>query len=229
LILVAEALRRRFSFGTVPGKLVTIHNGVDLDRFKPEGSTSEVVDTGAGRSELTIATVGRIEAQKGLYNLLQACRVLKRSGHAIKLRVAGEVTDPFYFQRCMDFCRKEGLAGQIEFLGQVQKMEESADIFVLPSEGAEAFPRSVLEAMACGKPIIVTDAGGSREAVESGKTGYVVPVRAPAALADRLRELIENEGLRARMGRTGRQRVEAHFGAAENAERIMGVYEEVLR
>jgi glycosyltransferase involved in cell wall biosynthesis len=233
LILVADSLRGRFDFGGDPRKLVTIHNGVDLDRFKPEASASAPMNSAAKRPRaVIIATVGRIEAQKGLLTLLQACRELKRTGHGFQLRVAGEVSDRPYFRRCQDFCREAGLAGQIEYAGHVQEMEAlltGADIFVLPSKGAEAFPRSVLEAMACGKPVIVTDAGGSCEAVENGENGFVVSAQAPLEVAGKLRELIEDESLRTRMGRAGRQRAEARFGAARNADRTMQVYTELLR
>ena len=93
LILVADSLRDRFRFLADPLKLVTIHNGVDLDRFRPEASGSMAANPGAKIPEVIIATVGRVEEQKGLLSLLQACRGLKRSGQPFKVRVAGEITD----------------------------------------------------------------------------------------------------------------------------------------
>ena len=100
---------------------------------------------------------------------------------------------------------------------------------MLPSVGAEAFPRVVLEAMACGKPVVVTDAGGTREAVLNGHTGFVVPAQEPIELARKVRILMEDEGLRVRMGRAGRSRAEACFGIEKNVEQTLQVYAEVLR
>jgi glycosyltransferase involved in cell wall biosynthesis len=88
----------------------------------------------------------------------------------------------------------------------------------------EAFPRAVIEAMACGRPVVVTQTGGAKEAVAEGLSGYVVPTGSPEALADRLRVLIADERLRARMGREGRRRAEALFGLASNTARTARVY-----
>ena len=99
---------------------------------------------------------------------------------------------------------------------------------MLPSVEDEAFPRAVLEAMACGKPVVVTETGGAKEAVEDGHSGFVVAARSAAALADRLRVLLADEDLRARMGRRGRRRAEALFDIAGNTAGTCRVYEEVL-
>ena len=232
LILVSDSLRDRFAFATGAFKLVTIHNGVDLDRFKPGPVAAPSSAPAGAAAEVVIATVGRIEEQKGLLPLLQACRWLKESVRPFKVLIGGAITDRRYFQRCQEFCRAEGLSDRVEYLGHVHPIEElfhSTDIFVLPSAGAEAFPRTVLEAMACGKPVVVTDAGGTREAVVNGTHGFVVPARDPMALAGKLRVLMEDEGLRARMGRAARLRAEAFFGIEKNVERTVRIYEEVLR
>ena len=232
LILVADSLRDRFAFATGAIKLVTIHNGVDLARFKPEPAAAPSSSRAGTAAEMVIATVGRVEEQKGLLPLLQACRQLKESVRPFRVLVGGEITDCVYFQRCREFCRAEGLSDRVDYLGHVHPVEDllhSTDIFVLPSVGAEAFPRTVLEAMACGKPVVVTDAGGTREAVVNGQHGFVVPARDPMALAGKLRILMEDEGLRARMGRAGRIRVEECFGVEKNLEQTMRVYAEVLR
>jgi polysaccharide biosynthesis protein PelF len=181
---------------------------------------------------LIIAFVGRIEEQKGLLNLLQACGRLKGSIPPFTVRVAGELTDRSYFDRCRGFCRSEGLAGWVEYLGPIRAVEDllrSANIFVLPSATAEAFPRTVIEAMACGKPVIVTDVGGAGEAVVNGHNGFVVPAQAPGELAEKLRFLLKDAGLRSAMGRAGRIRAENLFGIEKAVEQTVRVYEEVLR
>jgi glycosyltransferase involved in cell wall biosynthesis len=232
LILVADSLRSRFSFCTDARKLVTIHNGVDLERFKPPGSESRGSEASAKTPGLTIATVGRVEAQKGLLTLLDACRWLKAADRPFTLRSAGEITDRSYFKRCQEFCWTEGISAHVEFLGPVHPIQgllTSADVFVLPSAGAEAFPRTVIEAMACGKPVVVTDAGGACEAVVNGHTGFVVPARNPLDLADRLLALFEDKDLRESMGRAGRIKAEKFFGIEKNTEQTLRVYEEALR
>jgi glycosyltransferase involved in cell wall biosynthesis len=232
LILVSQALRCRFSYCRGSRKLVTIYNGVDLDRFKPKISNPETSDSVEKGPEPTIAFVGRIEEQKGLLNLLQACLRLKASFPHFKVLVAGETTDRPYFDRCREFCRLEGLSGRVDYLGAIRSIDDllrSAAIFVLPSSAAEAFPRAVIEAMACGKPVVVTDVGGTAEAVADGDSGFVVPAQSPADLSEKLCLLMKDERLRATMGRAGRARAEKLFGLETNAVQTMQVYEEVLR
>jgi glycosyltransferase involved in cell wall biosynthesis len=230
LILVADALRPRFAFCRDGGKLVTIHNGVDLDRFKPSTAGPSGPHP-PGLGPIVIGAVGRVEAQKGLRDLLQALNLLKPDALPFRLKIAGEVTDNAYFRSCLDCCKAAGMAERVDFLGHVDPIEpfiRSVDIVALPSSGAEAFPRAVLEAMACGKPVVVTDAGGTAEAVVEGRTGFVVPTRAPEVLAARLRDLLTDEGLRIRMGRCGRRRAEALFDVTQNAAQTARVYAEVL-
>jgi glycosyltransferase involved in cell wall biosynthesis len=232
LILVADALRSRFFFCSRPRKLVTIYNGVDLVRFKPNNSSPENSDSLKNASRPIIAFVGRIDEQKGLVTLLQACSRLKGFTQTFTLCVAGEVTDRSYFDRCRDFCQSAGLADQVEYLGPIRAVEDllrSADIFVLPSATAEAFPRTTIEAMACGKPVIVTNAGGAGEAVVDGRNGFVVPPQAPDELAEKLLRLVSDEKLRTTMGQFGRLRAERMFGIESHVGQTVSVYEEVLR
>lgn len=230
LILVADGLRPRFAFCRDGGKLVTIHNGVDLDRFKPSTAGPSVPHPPV-LGPIVIGVVGRVEAQKGLRDLLQALNLLKPDALPFRLKVAGEVADNAYLRGCLKYCNAAGIADRVEFLGHVHSIEQfvqSVDVVALPSSGAEAFPRAVLEAMACGKPVVVTNAGGTPEAVDEGRTGFVVPARAPEALAAKLRELLTDEGLRIQMGRCGRRRVEALFDVTQNAAQTARVYAEVL-
>jgi glycosyltransferase involved in cell wall biosynthesis len=226
MVLVADALRARFPYCRSRNKIHVIHNGVDLDRFSPSTPASH-----SGGPELIIGTTARVESQKGILELLQALRQLNGNVQSVRLRVAGPVTDAKYFTQCREYCRVEGIGEKVDFIGHVHTVEEflrAIDVFALSSIEAEAFPRAVLEAMACGKPVVVADTGGTREAVEEGRTGFVVPPRAPTALSARLRTLLENSDLRDRMGRCGRRRAEALFGLDRNTERTVRVYEEVL-
>jgi D-inositol-3-phosphate glycosyltransferase len=145
--------------------------------------------------------------------------------------VAGETPDDAYLRGCLTYCSSAGLGDRVEFLGHIHSIEkfvQSVDLVALPSSGAEAFPRAVIEAMACGKPVVATGAGGTPEAVDEGCTGFVVPARTPGALAARLHELLIDEGLRIRMGRCARRRAEALFDAKQNAAQTASVYREVL-
>ena len=134
------------------------------------------------------------------------------------------------------------LAGQLRvadratFLGEVSDAERrillhASDVLVLPSiDRREAFGIVQLEAMACGKPVIATDLPtGVRFANQDEITGLLVPPRDADALARALRRVLDDAGLRERLGHAARQRVQREFTAARMIERTLLLYEEVLR
>ncbi|MDH4258411.1 MAG: glycosyltransferase, partial [Candidatus Aminicenantes bacterium] len=103
------------------------------------------------------------------------------------------------------------------------------DIAVLPSTShLEGLSRVIIEAMASGKPVIATDAGGNPEAVEDGKTGILVPPGEPDRLARAILELARDANKRKRMGEAGRKRAEQLFSIEMNVTRIEKIYEEIL-
>jgi glycosyltransferase involved in cell wall biosynthesis len=102
-----------------------------------------------------------------------------------------------------------------------------SQIFVLISNW-EGFPRSILEAMRAGLPVVATDVGGVSESVDDGVTGFLVPRGGTAELNDRLHRLIADPALRARMGALGRARYETHFTFEHMLRRTLNVYEDAL-
>jgi glycosyltransferase involved in cell wall biosynthesis len=120
-------------------------------------------------------------------------------------------------------------SGIIEFLGYLSAMQQqlpARDIFVLPSyrEGA---PRVLLEAAACGLPVVTTDVPGCRDVVVEGVTGLVTPPRDSQALAGAIMKLLQNPELRRQMGRAGRERVEAEFDMRAITGKYLALYREV--
>ncbi len=231
IVLVAAGIRYRFEAGRGARRIVTIYNGVDLERFQPpQKMVSETQAASNGRS-LEIVSVGRVEAQKGLLDLLQACGLMREKGKTFKLRVAGRITDPDYYRHCRSACESAGIEADVEFVGEtpcIENLLSTADVFVLPSSTPEAFPRTVIEAMACGRAVVATDVGGTREAVIDGVCGFLVPPGRPDLLASKLTILKEDAALRLSMGRAGRLRTERLFGIEKNVARIMRLYEELL-
>src|SRR5207237_5161057 len=104
-----------------------------------------------------------------------------------------------------------GVAGAFTFLGHCDDVParlREADLFVLPSR-SEAFPNALLEAMAAGLPIVASAVGGIPEMIDDARTGFLIPPRHPAALADRLCLLMADRGLSARLGAAARAEVHA--------------------
>jgi glycosyltransferase involved in cell wall biosynthesis len=125
-----------------------------------------------------------------------------------------------------------GLEGRIKILGwrdDIQDLVKASDVFVLPSYYMEGLPVSLLEAMACAKPVITTRHKGCEDAVVDGVTAFLVDVRHPASLAEKMEVLIRDPALRERMGQAGRQRVERVFELHDCTREVVDTLERAVR
>ena len=125
---------------------------------------------------------------------------------------------------------RRGLERRVRLLGargDTAELMEACDVFTLSSV-REGLPVTVLEAMRAGRPVVASDAGGIREAVEDGSSGRVVPMRDPAALAAGLEEALGDPARAARWGAAGRQRWAAHFTAERMVRETETLYREAL-
>jgi glycosyltransferase involved in cell wall biosynthesis len=123
--------------------------------------------------------------------------------------------------------QRQGLLRWTRGVADVRPKLVSANIVCLPSL-REGVPMALLEAAACGRALVATDAPGCREAVRHGETGLLVPVRDPRALANALLELAHSPETRARMGLAARARAEREFSKETIADQVAAVYEECL-
>jgi glycosyltransferase involved in cell wall biosynthesis len=205
------ALARRIA---PPEQLRVIPNGV---RDVPEALRAS-----PAASPPRIVSVARFEAPKDQPTLLAA---MARLGDLDwELDLVGDGPTEAANQA---LARRLGIAGRVRFLGyqpDVAATLARAQIFALASR-SEAFPRSVLEAMRAGLPVVASDAGGVSEAVENGITGALVPRCDAAALAEALRRLILDPAARQRQGAGARARYESHFRLEYMIEKTAALYE----
>jgi len=219
IITVCEADRRLAIQEHVfrPDRSITIHNGVpDLGAdclAKPVVNPPRLV------------MVARFAPPKDHATLLEALRDLKQQDWTLDLVGTGP-TELLAREMVNEF----GLAERVRFLGyrpDVPEVLARAQAFILSST-SEGFPRSILEAMRAGLPVVAPHVGGIRESVYTGRNGFVVPVGDSAALRDRLSELIQNPQLRKQMGRNSRQLYVEEFTFERMMRRTLKLYEEVL-
>jgi glycosyltransferase involved in cell wall biosynthesis len=200
--------------------IVVIPNGVDLERFNlPDHGTD---DKGA---TLQLLCVARLVDRKGIADLLDAMPLILQHEKDVRLCIVGGGEKELFFKNRSVAL---GLQEVVEFRGLVQHgqlppLYGQADIFVLPSL-SEGMPNAVLEAMACGLPIITTDTGGTMELI--GDNGIVVPKQTPSAIADAVIRLARNDGLRRAMGRHSRTIAETHLWEMV-ADRYLSLYQRV--
>lgn len=176
-----------------------------------------------------ILSVGRLEWKKGYEHALQAIKILNENGVDCIYRIVGDGEYP----EALSFARYQlGLEDCTELLGPmsrdgVREQFKWADVF-LHAAVSEGFCNAVLEAQAIQLPVVCTDAGGLRENVEDGETGFIVPRRDPQALAEKLSRLAQDPRLRQRMGQSGRERVTSQFALVDQINRFDQFYRRVL-
>jgi len=231
IIIVANALRSRFAWDGKYNKIITIHNGVDLSEFQPQRPGKSIRKKyGVNDENLLISATARIEQFKGQKYLIEACGHIKDKIRDFRLLLAGESVDPSYVKECQNKAKAVGIEDRVIFTGHVNNVSQilnETDIFVLPSL-FEAFPRSVIEAMGTGTPVIVTDVGGCIEAVEDKVSGFVVPAQNAKALADKILLLASNRDLRLNVANEARKRAVRLFGIHENVNQTERLYREIL-
>lgn len=222
---VSEAIKQEaLAFGLDPAKARVIRPAVDPDFFCPG---NERRSTGA---VFRIVTVGALIWCKAYEYALSAIRALVDQGIPVRFEIIGDGPEQ---QRVLYTIDDLSLTEHVRLLGKLAPAEvrdhlQRADAFLLASH-SEGISNAVLEAMACGLPVVTTDCGGMREAVTDGVEGFVVPVRDPAAMAEALRKLALDPELRETMGARARERILREFTLAQQTGQFVALYRKVLQ
>jgi glycosyltransferase involved in cell wall biosynthesis len=201
------------------GVIEAIGNGVDPNRFHPVDDAERQVlrgKMGASPDDVVILMIGRLVAEKGYPELFAAMMDVDA-----RLWVVGERLDSDHAASVeaavVGIEADSQLSRRVSFLGyrrDVDDLLRAADVFTLPSH-REGMPRSIIEAMMTGLPVVTTDIRGSREEVVNGETGFLVPVRDVGRLAEALQRLTTDANLRRRMGTVARERALSLFDEAK--------------
>jgi glycosyltransferase involved in cell wall biosynthesis len=205
-----------------PHKTVLIKgSGVDVKTYLP---TPEPDGTPV------VLLAARMLRDKGVVEFVEAARSLRKAGVQARFVLVGETDPGNPTAISANQLRQWAQDGDVEWRGQCTDMHDvlaQSHIVCLPSL-REGVPKVLIEAAACGRAIVTTDAPGCREIVRHGVNGLLVPVRDSRSLAEALRLLIENPSLRASMGAKGREIVVEEFSVERVVNETLGVYRELL-
>jgi glycosyltransferase involved in cell wall biosynthesis len=220
-------------------RLHLLGNGIDLSRFGPRERGEQDLDreamrarAGAAPDEYLVVAVGRLVAEKGYPELIEAMALLHRegsSGRRVRLAVIGPhepTKSDGLDERTIEAARANG----VEFLGfsaDVERWYRAADAYVLASH-REGFPRTAMEAAASALPVIATDIRGCRQVVEPEVTGVLVPVGSAPSLAAAMRRLADSPELGRRWGQAGRAKALAEFDQQLQVRTTLDLYERLL-
>jgi glycosyltransferase involved in cell wall biosynthesis len=163
--------------------------------------------------------------EKGVADFVAAARILKGEAEFVLVGAPDGGNPNTITEQELRAWQAEGLITWLGPRRDIPALLAGAHIACQPSTYREGLPKSALEAMAAGKPLVATDIPGCREAVVDGETGFLVPPRNPAALAAALKQLIDSPEIRTRFGAAGRERAEQKFADSVICAQTLLVYQ----
>lgn len=219
VVSVSHLLRRAFAANDVPCHDV-IHNGIRAEEFQAAPGDVERLRERLGLvGRRVVATFGRLTREKGQARILEAMRRVRGELPQAVLLTVGTPADELPAGTCANAVGTPCLSGK-----ELAAAYGVADVAAVPSVYLDMFPTVALEAMAAGRPVVVSRFAGTSEIVEDGKTGLVVDPRDVEALAEAVLKLLRDEAGAKQMGTAAQELVEAQF----TVERCAGRYLELL-
>jgi len=238
ILAPSEAVRRGF-LGSPPfmpaGRFIVLNPGVDTSTFRPRPTERLAIrrEMGLPPDSPVVTLLARFQAVKGHEVFLDMVRFLAARFPLAQFIVAGEnafgvPSDGAYKERVTLRARSDAiLRDRVRFIGWTESPERllaASDVLVCSSR-FESYGMALLEAMACGLPVVSTNVGGPAEIVSEGHTGFLVPPDRPDLIAQQVSRLLDDPGLRAHMGDAGRRRAEERFDLRTYAAQVAGVIE----
>ena len=228
---IARALVRLYGIDT--SKVVVVRNGVDTSLFRPTPKANAKRAIGLG-DERIVLFVGRLSAIKGIEYLIRAAQVILDEFDNVTFLLAGGV--PTFMKRgqvdvhgMLAGLQKGSNKKRVRLLGPVPNnllpaYYAAADVVVAPSL-FEAAPKVILEAMACGAPVVATDVGGVPEVMSNGFNGLIIPPADSNSLSSAISLLLRDESLRSKLGRNAVETVSEHFTWRQTAVKLREMYQ----
>jgi len=203
-------------------KIKIIYSGVDTTRFRPSNRSGKIIN---------ILFVGRLEKYKGIYNLLKAFIKIQKNHKNIHLSIVGKGSEE---EKLKKIVKEKKLENKVSFeivpYHKIHKVYRNADIFVAPSKDTstwkEQFGYVLVEAMACGLPVITTNAGSIPEVVKDA--AIIIPQNDTKRITDELEMLLKSKRKREQLGKKARVFAVKYYDSKKIAKEIDNIYREIL-
>lgn len=214
-------------YGVDPRSILTIPNGIDTGRFVSSGCVETLrEELGIDPGDKVVGTVGRLMRQKGMPYLLEAFRILRAEAPDTTLVIVGDGEER---DRLEKIATESGVSEKVVFTGirrDIPDLLALFDVFTLASLW-EGQPITIMEAMAAGRPIVVTDVGGNAEILDRGKYGVIVPPEDPESMAASILALLNDPPRSILLGKAARDRAVTGLSSAMMTRRYEDVFESV--
>ena len=230
IIVVSNATKNYvLSLGAGSEKIRVLHNGVDVNRFRPLTGVKDEMrkKLGISKDSSVVLTVRRLVYKNGIDTLIESAKIAIKKNPRLVFLVVGKGPD---FGKVKEKIEQLGIQENFRLTGFIS--DESlpfyynvADFFVLPSKSGEGLPLVALEAMSCGVPVIATNVGGISEVMEEGY-GKLVPPDSTDSLAEAILEFSHRD--LSVLKKDLRAIIEQNYSWDKNVEKIVGIYEELI-
>jgi glycosyltransferase involved in cell wall biosynthesis len=217
-----------------PAATAVVRSGADPDRFRPGGDRHKIRNRfGCADDEFVLLWLGIFMPHRRLEDAIEAVALLKQQGHRIKLLLAGSgALFPDYFAGLQALVAERRLQDAVIFTGKVADDEMrdfycACDAFLFPNEN-QTWGLAVLEAMACGTPVLVSHGAAVHEALTDGHDAVLFPARDPAALAQNIEQLIANPNERAKIAANGLELVRTEYNWQRFGKKMSDVFRQVV-
>ncbi len=230
IVVVSNATKNYvWSLGANPEKTEVLHNGVDLNRFRPLTGIKDEMRRKLGITEGSnvVLTVRRLVYKNGIDTLIESAKKAVKQNPGLVFIVVGKGPD---FEEVKEKIVQLGIQKNFRLTGFVSDEDlplyyNAADFFVLPSKSGEGLPLVALEAMACGVPVISTNVGGISE-IMNEDYGKLVPPNSPESLADAILDFSQRDF--SVIKKDLRKMVEQKYSWDRNVEKLVEIYEELI-
>ncbi|MDD5347077.1 MAG: GT4 family glycosyltransferase PelF [Candidatus Omnitrophica bacterium] len=230
VIVLSNVIARHMieDFGVPYERIRLIPRSVDLSRFKytaPDKKPGKVFDVGI---------IGRLTPLKGHPDFIKAMARVYRQNPSIKLWIVGDApsSKDAYKEQLRLLVRRMGLEPVTQFLGNQKDIPgvlSHLDLLVMATTTQEAFGRVIIEAQACGVPVVATAVGGVIDIIENDRTGIIVPPQDPGAMAEAIMRVMKDKDLALSIAENAYARVKERYSLQIMAEKTLAVYAEALK
>ncbi len=218
-----------------PARTRVVRSGSDPQRFRPGGDRNKIrTRFGYSDQDFVVLWLGIVMPHRRLQDAIHAINHLKSRGNTVRLLVAGSgQTFPEYFESLQNLTKELNVEKEVTFAGKVPDDEMrdfycACDAFLFPNEN-QTWGLAVLEAMACGCPVLVSRGAAVHEVLTDGQDALLFPARDPEALAAKIQMLVAHPEQRTRIAEAGMQLVRTRFNWERFAEQMVAIFDQVIK
>ena len=218
------------SLGTDPKKITLSYFGTDIQKFNPEQKSEKLGEKLGVLNSPTIISIRTLKPIYDVGSLITAIPLVLKEVPETKFVIAGRGSEEAALKQLAKSLR---VSDSIRFMGFIPNAElpkylASSNIYVSTSLSDAGIAASTAEAMACGLPVVITDFGDNRNWVEDGVNGFIVPLKDPKTLAEKIIYLLKNEGVRMKFGMRNRKIIEERNNYYKEMEKMENIYIELI-